>query len=108
MRKDRQVRGEAAAGGLSEDERAELARLRGENAELATERDVQSLLARGKCSGTTAIVLSDGTLRVAGDIYETPSRAGKAVLGRTVNGWSFCSSMKTTERVCAIFEPNSD
>jgi transposase len=35
VNQDRQARGEAAAGGLSEDERAELARLRKENAELA-------------------------------------------------------------------------
>jgi transposase len=40
VNQDRQVRGDADRGGLSEDERAELARLRRENAELAMERDV--------------------------------------------------------------------
>jgi transposase len=39
VNKDREQRG-GAAGQLSEDERAELARLRRENAELAMERDV--------------------------------------------------------------------
>lgn len=41
VNQDKRARGEAAAGGgLSEDERAELMRLRKENAELAMERDV--------------------------------------------------------------------
>lgn len=40
VNQDKKVRGEAAGGGLSEDERAELARLRRENAALAMERDV--------------------------------------------------------------------
>src|SRR3954454_4003187 len=42
VNKDREARGEADAGGLSEDERVELARLRRGNAELATARDVRT------------------------------------------------------------------
>lgn len=40
VNQDRQARGDADRGGLSEDERVELQRLRRENAELAMERDV--------------------------------------------------------------------
>ncbi len=43
VNQDKRARGEAAAGGLSEDERAELARLRKENAELAMEVSPQAL-----------------------------------------------------------------
>jgi transposase len=42
VNKDREARGEADAGGLSEDERVELARLRRGNAELAMARDVRT------------------------------------------------------------------
>jgi transposase len=40
VNRDKKARGEAAGGGLAEDERAELARLRKENAEPAMQRDV--------------------------------------------------------------------
>jgi RAMA domain-containing protein len=49
----------------------------------------QALIPRGKAGSATALVLADGSLQVGDDVYETPSGAGKAALGRTVNGRSF-------------------
>ena len=43
----------------------------------------------GVGEGHTARVLADGQLELDGVQYETPSGAGKAVLGRAVNGWNF-------------------
>lgn len=37
-----------------------------------------------------AIVRKDGTISYKGKIYNSPSLAGKAVMGHTVNGWSAC------------------
>jgi len=41
-----------------------------------------------KYSHARARVLADGQLESDGRIYDTPSGAGKAVVGRSVNGWS--------------------
>ncbi|MEV1328422.1 IS3 family transposase [Micromonospora costi] len=60
VKKDREARGEAPAGGLSEDERAELARFRRENAELAMERDDSPQAIRGPVGEG-----SDGPVSVA-------------------------------------------
>lgn len=37
----------------------------------------------------TATVTAEGELRVGSDTYDTPSGAGKAAIGRGVNGWRF-------------------
>lgn len=48
------------------------------------------LIARdGNYEGRTATVTADGLLELDGTTYDTPSGAGKEVLGRAVNGWSF-------------------
>lgn len=50
----------------------------------------QSLYSRpGKYGGHTGRVLSDGTIEVAGQVYETPSRAGISIRKRATNGWAF-------------------
>lgn len=48
------------------------------------------LIAReGSADGRHATVTADGLLEMDGKTYDTPSGAGKEVLGRAVNGWSF-------------------
>jgi hypothetical protein len=49
----------------------------------------QTLHSRGKHGTATATVLADGSLQVGDNIYDTPSGATKAALGRTTNGWWF-------------------
>jgi hypothetical protein len=49
----------------------------------------QRLKGRGAGAERYAIILQDGKLEVDGSIYGTPSGAGRAVLGRSVNGWWF-------------------
>jgi hypothetical protein len=43
----------------------------------------------GKYGGHTASVLSDGRLEVAGNAFESPSRAGLFVRKKATNGWRF-------------------
>ncbi|TQM61724.1 DUF4268 domain-containing protein [Humibacillus xanthopallidus] len=43
----------------------------------------------GNYEGRSATVTSDGLLEMDGKTYDTPSGAGKEVLGRAVNGWTF-------------------
>ncbi len=43
----------------------------------------------GVAGGHIATVLANGLLELSGKEYDTPSGAGKAVLGRAVNGWAF-------------------
>lgn len=48
------------------------------------------LIAReGNYEGRSATVNADGLLEMDGKTYDTPSGAGKEVLGRAVNGWTF-------------------
>lgn len=37
----------------------------------------------------TATLRKDGQISYAGDLFASPSRAGRDALGRTINGWSF-------------------
>lgn len=50
----------------------------------------QTLYSRpGKYGGHTARVLSDGRIEVAGQIFESPSRAGIFIRKKSTNGWNF-------------------
>lgn len=43
----------------------------------------------GKYGGHTGTILSDGRIEVAGQVFETPSSAGKFVRRKPTNGWGF-------------------
>jgi transposase len=58
VKQDRQARGETTAAGLSGDERAELARLRRENAEPAMERDRTDRSRRTQMVGVPSMPVS--------------------------------------------------
>jgi hypothetical protein len=50
----------------------------------------QALYSRpGKYGGHSGRVLSDGRIEVAGQIFDSPSSAGKFVRKRATNGWNF-------------------
>jgi hypothetical protein len=42
-----------------------------------------------EASETLAVVSRDGRIYIGSDVFETPSGAGRAIKGRTVNGWWF-------------------
>lgn len=48
-----------------------------------------SLKARVKGTTYRARVRQDGTIRFRGNVYNSPSLAGKAAIGRSANGWTF-------------------
>ena len=48
---------------------------------------------KGKIS--TAMVQSDGQITVHGETFNSPSRAGKRITGREVDGWTFWSYKAT-------------
>ena len=43
----------------------------------------------GKYGGHTGTVLSDGRIEVAGQVFESPSRAGIFIRKKSTNGWNF-------------------
>jgi len=50
----------------------------------------QSIYSRpGKYGGHTGRILSDGRIEVAGQVFESPSRAGIFVRKKNTNGWNF-------------------
>jgi len=48
-----------------------------------------NIRARAKGKTHRARVRRDGTIRFRGKVYNSPSLAGKAAIGRSVNGWTF-------------------
>ncbi len=50
----------------------------------------QTLYSRpGKYGGHAGRILSDGRIEVAGEVFDSPSRAGIFIRKKTTNGWSF-------------------
>jgi hypothetical protein len=50
----------------------------------------QALYSRpGKYGGHSGHILSDGRIEVAGQIFDSPSRAGISIRKKTTNGWNF-------------------
>jgi len=49
----------------------------------------------------TAVVLPDGRIDVDGQVFDTPSGAGRAVRGRSTNGWTFWLVDLTTKKSLA-------
>ena len=65
----------------------------------------KELMATYKGTEHKATVNPDGTITVNGNIFNSPSRAGKEITGREVDGWTFWSHKKedgTLEKIDAL------